>query len=385
MLIPILWRYLLEQYFKVLILCTLTFVAVLLTTRLEEIAHFAALGPQAWQIFAFIFYQIPYILPIALPIASLISATLLVQRLSKNYELTAFRASGLALRDLLAPILIGALCLSTFNFYLISEFATTSHLKSGILKNELRTINPLLMLTNKHLMNVKGFHFEILGTSRYAESATDVILAFPNKHYDRMNLFVAKKLHTTLPKFTANDITLISSMGAKNENEFDHLIVENIGEAQTTADDFLQMIQKKAMTWNYDHLQLSLLLLKLQEDKQALSQATGSSSPDKNIVKSLKQSINRSYSEILRRLSIAFAVFSFTLMGAAFGITISRNRSYRGLVSILSLATLYLLAYFTAKALDHLLIATALLYVIPHVIIVTASIWTLKRTSTGIE
>ena len=71
---PILWRYLLGNYLRILCLCFLSFIAVLLILRLDEIAHFATLGPEGQPLLRFIAYQIPYILPIALPISSLIAA-----------------------------------------------------------------------------------------------------------------------------------------------------------------------------------------------------------------------------------------------------------------------------------------------------------------------
>jgi lipopolysaccharide export system permease protein len=88
-MIPIIWRYLLAHYLKVLLFCTVAFIALLLTLRLEEIAHFATLGPQGIYILYFTFYQIPYILPIALPISALISSMILVGYLCKNNEMTA--------------------------------------------------------------------------------------------------------------------------------------------------------------------------------------------------------------------------------------------------------------------------------------------------------
>src|SRR6516225_5987237 len=121
MSLPILWRYLLHHYLKVSFFCVFSFVAVLLTTRLDEIAHFASLGPEGWYILRFTFYQIPYILPIAIPVSALISAILLIQRLSHSQELTAFRASGMSIMGVLSPILIAGMLLSLANFYVASE------------------------------------------------------------------------------------------------------------------------------------------------------------------------------------------------------------------------------------------------------------------------
>jgi lipopolysaccharide export system permease protein len=383
-MMPILWRYLLSQYLKVLFLCVVAFIAVLLTTRLDEIAQFIALGASSLYILWFIVYQVPYILPIALPISCLISAILLIQRLSQTHEITALRACGLSLRNILAPILIAAAFLSILNFYVISEMATTSHLTTNLLKNELRSINPLLLVRSKHLLRLQGLYFDTLGSSRAGESASDIVFAMPNKNNNRLNLMIAKTLQATPKTFSGHDITLISSMHSDDSgDDFDHLVLENIEHMTTSIKDFSQMVQKKSWKLNDDHLRMSLLLVRLQESKLALAHAqqTNASSGELQL---LHRSIARSYSEIMRRISVALAIFTFTLMGAAFGISISRNQNNRGLYFVIGLATLYLISFFAAKGIDRISIS-ALLYLLPHLIIISLSVWTLKRVTKGVE
>src|ERR1700722_4320174 len=143
---PLFWRYLLGQYIKVLILCTLSFIALLLTSRLEEIAHIATYGANFKLVFLFAAYQIPTILPIAISISALISSLLLFQRLSQTYELTAFRALGISLRSILCPLLLAGALLGVMNFYISSEIATATHLQTRKMAYALTSINPLLLL-----------------------------------------------------------------------------------------------------------------------------------------------------------------------------------------------------------------------------------------------
>lgn len=380
---PILWRYLLSQYVKVLFLCTVAFIAILLTMRLEEIAHFATLGPEGFYILMFTLHQIPYVLPIAIPVSCLISATLLIQSLSRSHELSALRASGFAFRDILTPILSAAVVLMLFSFFVVSELSTQSHLSNGVLKSELRSLNPLLLLHNKHLMQVKGFYFDTLGHSRMGESASDIVLAMPNKSNSRLNLLIAKDLKANAERFSGKDLTLVTSLHMDDRDRFDHLLLENIQQADTSIADFTETIQKKAWALNNDHLRMSLLLVRLDANKQDLLHAQQQSMPMSE-QKQIQRNINRGYSEMLRRFSIALATFTFTLMGAAFGVSVSRQRSHRGLGVVIALAALYLIAYFTAKGIDHLLLTAALLYLVPHLLIVILSIWTLRRAAQGV-
>lgn len=363
---PIVWRFLLGQYFKVLILCIVSFIAILLTTRLEEIARFAALGTQGSYVLWFTLHQIPYILPIAIPISALISAVILIQSLSTSHELTALRSCGMALRQILAPILLSAAFLAIVNFYIVSELATHSHLSASNLKNELRSVNPLLVLHNKHLLRLKGFYFDTLGASRMGESASKIVLATPNKHNSRIHLMLAENLQASPEMFTGTGVSLVTSLRSDNQDRFDNIMIENIKQANTTIQDFSQILQKKVWSVNNDHLSLPLLMVKLQKETE-------------------KANISRIYAEIIRRISIATAVFTFTLMGLAFGISISRHQSSKGLMWIISLAAIYLGAFFTAKGIEKNLVAASLLYLLPHAIIIGASTWMIRRISQGVE
>lgn len=378
----LLWRYLLFHYFKVLSFCCVAFIALLLTLRLEEIAHFATLGSQGLYIALFILYQIPYILPIALPISALISAMILTQKLSKNQELTALRAAGFSLTEILMPLLFGAFMLGMANFYVVSELATSSHLSTSLIKNELRCINPLLLVSNKHLMKHRGIYFDTFGPSRMGESACDIVIALPSKNHKRLNLLVADDVRLSPLHFDSQYVTLISSL-----NESDHpseLLIENIEKSSTTLEDFAQIIQKKVWTLNNDHLKLSLLLARLDEESVIMQQALLEEHPQSEI-KQIQRNKNRVYSEMIRRLSVALALVSFTLLGACAGIHIGRQPSRKGVIFVMIFSALYLSAYFSAKGIDHLLVTSALFYLAPHFLMIAVALWMLRRTAQGIE
>lgn len=366
---PILWRYLVSYFLKIVFACVLAFVTILLTMRLDEIAHFAALGAPLSSLLIFVFHQIPYILPIALPISCLIGSLILIQRLSNTHELTALRACGFSLLNILSPILLTAAFLALGNFWVASDLSTQSHLQTSLLKSELRSINPLLLLHNKHLMRLKGFYFEALGDAHVGESSSDVVLTIPNNDQQRLNLMLAKNLQAVPSLFTGKGVTLITGAASEQEDDFDHLVIENMHQSVTQVQDFSNFLQKKVLTINNDYLQMPLLILRIQEQK------------NQNQVKLL----NESLSEIAKRFSIGIAVFSFTLMGASFGINISRKRQRRPLFFAIILTLIYLVSFFLAKSFEYRLEVAAPLYLVPHIIIITASILYLSLTTKGIE
>jgi lipopolysaccharide export system permease protein len=376
---PIIWRYLLSQYLKVFVLCLISFVAILLTTRLDEIAHFATLGSEGLLIIWFTLHQIPYILPIAIPISSLISVIILVQRLSQTHELTAFRACGLSLREVLTPLLIAGFFVAAINFYVVSELATRSHLATGLTKIELRSINPLLLLHNKHMMRLKGIYSDTLGHSRVGEYAGDIVIAMPNKHNSSINLIVAKNLQADPTLFMGQNMTVLTPISHDSSIQKDPLMIENIREMKTSLKDFSQILQKKVWSLSNDHLRLALLRARLKDLHQW--QAT---EENPAALKQIHRNISRANAELVRRLSISLAAFTFTLMGAAFGISISRNRSKGGIFYVVGLAALYIVSFFSAKALEHQLLAASLLYMVPHLLIIGFSLLMLSRVSKGV-
>ena len=381
---PILWRYLLNNFFKVTFFCIISFVTILLTMRLDEIAHFAALGAPFIYILLFTIYQIPYLLPIAIPISSLIASLIIIQRLSSTHELTALRACGFSIRDILAPILFAAAFLFLFNFWIISEVATQSHLTTNTLKNEMRSINPLLLLNNKHLMRLKGIYFTALGASRIGESASDVILAIPNSHQQRLNLLVAQNLNTAPQVFMGQGVSLLTTLSSDEEEQFDHLLIENMEESTTLIKDFSQLLQKTSWNVHGDYLKMSSLRLYISEKMQDW-QLAYSEGKDPAMINQKRVQLHRSLSEIGRRLSLGFAAFSFTLMGAAFGINISRNKKNWGLYTAIFLTIFFLTTYFVAKGVDQNFPLAISLYLIPHLIIIITSLFILKRATKGIE
>lgn len=351
--------------------------------RFDDIAHFIALGAPFQSVLFFSLYQVPYIFPIALPLSCLIASFLFSQRLSNTHELTVLRASGFSIGHLLAPLLLAASFLSIGNFWITSEFATQCHCRTSGLKNEFRAINPLLLLHNKHLMRLKGFYFDILGVSHIGESATGAVLAIPNKQQQRLHLMIAQQLQASPSQFIGEGVTLLTGSPSEKEEEFDDLFIENMKQSITSIEDFSDLLQKKVWTINNDYLQLPLLLTRVQEQRHLLQKAKEEGKTGDEL-KSLRKELDRSLSEITKRSSIAFAVFSFTVMGSAFGMGIGRRKSPYRLYLAIVLTTLYLIAFFVAKGIDRFELATAL-YLFPHLLILLASFLILRRLARGIE
>lgn len=365
---PILWRYLVQNFLRSFLLCLGAFLAILLTSRLEEIAHFSSLGADLRLITLFTLFQIPYILPIAIPVSCLIASILLMQRLSSDQELTALRSSGFSLKKIIAPLLLLAAFISLFNFYTVSELATLSHLKANFLKNELRSVNPLLLFHNKPLMQMKGIYYDAKGGSKLGQSAKDVVIAIPDEKRHALNLVLAKEMSANEQDFSTKQLSILSPFKPASEEGLSELILETLQTASAPLENFSQLIQKKTYSIHNDTLNMGFLLLRLQEYKKEED----------------AKPIRQIYSEIARRITAGLSPFTFTLLGLSFGMSISRLKNKFFLAFPIGLAALYLTSFFAGKAFESKVILAYSLYLFPHLIIAFASIYKIKNISKGI-
>ncbi len=367
---PTVWRYLLRQYVKVLALAVTTFILVLFVSRAKQIAEFAAMGAGSNAIGLFAVYLIPYVLPYAIPFSCLLAAIILFQRLSTSHELTAMRACGMGLRQITGPILLAGAFIALLNFFVASELATHSHMLGRRMEAHLSSVNPLHLLHNTRLLKM-GDLFVDMRTTKTGEEAEDLTLVLYNRGSKRLNLFSVDHLSLNDDILSADNVNLLTTVPTKGDG-FDHLLVENQELTTMPSSSLTGLIRRVGLHLKHSHLRLRLLLTRIHQEEQQLA-----SRPE------LAVSIARGRSEIVRRASLGLSAFTFTLMGCAFGIHVSRRETRKGVIAVVALGALFIAAYSIAGGLGrHLPLATTL-YLLPHALIIPLCILTLKRVTKG--
>lgn len=364
---PILWRYLLRSYFQVFSLCVSGFIAVLLVTRFQDIARFAATGASIGYLLLFILYQIPFILPLAIPISCLIAALLLFQNLSRSHELTAMRAAGLGLTPLALPLILSAILLAFANFSLASELGPKCRAHSKSLAYAMTAANPLCLLSKDALIKLKDTYVD-LGSLKSGRTAKNLLMVQRNLSHERLGLILAKELSVEGDELIGKEVALISSMAPKlppgTPEGFDHLVIENQMLMRTKASEILQYL--RSADWNFGEDYLSLRLLRAKERLQpSLS--------------------SHAAQEIARRLTLGIAPFTFTLIGLGFGMEIGRRRKLKPILWAIGLAGFYLIAFISARSMKHSPLPSILCYLLPHLFIVLICIGALRKTAKGVE
>lgn len=363
---PLLWRYLFRSYFQVFFLCVFGFIAILLVTRFQEIARLAALNSNVGTLGLFTLFQIPYILPIAIPISGLISAILLTSRLSHTHELTALRASGISMKNLATPLLMGAFLLSVINFALVAEVTPRCrHLSHNLLKNA-ATVNPLFLMKKSKLLKLQDSYVD-MKMAHLGKEAHDIIFAVKNESNNRLSLMSAKKFTVDGSVLNGDRVAIISNLAEENPEEYDSLIIENQRTMSTSANAFASMIQKKSPPLAMEHLPMKTLL-KIFSEKEAK-----------------RKRINQATFELCRRIFFPSITFAFTFLGFSLGMQIGRGRKKRGFYLAIFLSALTFICSIGAKSFYLTPYKVILLYALPFPFLFFISFWFQKRISGGIE
>ncbi len=105
-------RYLLQDYFVIFAMTLLIFTFVMCLGAIVRAVDLAARGISGGLIFKVFLYNIPYMLIFSIPISALVGALLLSGRLSFDGEITAMRASGVSLWQIVSPLLLVSVVLS---------------------------------------------------------------------------------------------------------------------------------------------------------------------------------------------------------------------------------------------------------------------------------
>ncbi|CAM0117037.1 LptF/LptG family permease [Rhabdochlamydiaceae symbiont of Dictyostelium giganteum] len=360
---PILWRFLLKNYFQAFCLSLVSFIAAVFVMRFKDIAEFAAMSSDPWSITLFGLYQLPYILPLIIPIASVIAATLLFQKLSDYHELHALRACGFSLRQLLAPILLGASFLSLVSFIVVGEIGPRSRLWSKQLTYHVTSSNPFAILNKMTETKLSNAYMDV-GLMRGGKEGKDVLFVFTHPSSKRLSVMTAKKLQLSKDQLIGERISIISSAPSSKVEGFDHLVIENEAKMTTKANALSHLFQDQEWSHKPEYLPLKTLLIgiSLEEDHPWTNPYT---------------------LELVRRCALALTPVAFSLLGAAFGMQVGRVPSQKGLMWTILLVIFNLSAFTSAKNLKNMPLATWLCYVIPLSLLVVFSLRSLTRISQG--
>ena len=119
-------------------------------------------GVTLWDIFKLVILTIPSIIGFLLPVAALAAVLLVFGSLAQNNEITAMKANGINLFQLLVPIIGVSFLLSFFSLFLIDQIQPRSEYESRQLVRQLVVKNPAAYLeAGRMITDFQGYRIWI--------------------------------------------------------------------------------------------------------------------------------------------------------------------------------------------------------------------------------
>ncbi len=306
-------------------LAVLTFI--MLAAGLVAGAALLAKGLPLSLFLKFVGYGMPKAMGLAMPMSMLVSTILVFGRLSADNEITAMRAGGVSIWQIVSPCLFFSIVVSSICLWLQLEVIPQSNYMVRQIKQSSEAINPRLMLEpGRPIMLFDGL---IIYLDDIRETGEDT-----NELFD-VHIYQLDDKGRTTKEFVATKGTLV------HESEQKQFIL--------TLHDANITVRSGQRLERTDRLKGSSTFPLAYGDSFAserLAKRRKSLGKDDMFAKiKLFQENGKEtmplYVELHKRLALALCPFAFLLLGIPFGIRTSRTETSVGLVVSIMLALLF--------------------------------------------
>jgi len=144
--VRVLNRYILHAYLVIFIITLLVFTFVMCVGAVVKVIDLIARGVSPLIILQAFTYNIPYIMTFSIPMSAMTTVLLLFGRLSLDGEITAMRASGLSMWQIISPIIMTSIILSGICIYLNANVAPDAHFARRTALTNLGIEDPISLL-----------------------------------------------------------------------------------------------------------------------------------------------------------------------------------------------------------------------------------------------
>jgi len=326
---------------KSLLVTTLLAVAILtfvmVSANLLQAFELLARGVSPAVLGSFILYMLPFALQFSIPLAVLCSAVLVFSRMSADHEITAMRASGVSLWQIISPALLLAVAFSAFCFYLQVRLAPECRYRAWLLRRVENIANPLALIEPGRYIAFPG-HVLYAGR-RAGERIEDVQLYILDEHGKVIRDISAaagtmalaedgEGIRLSLFEVTMGQIDRGAVGGDENVR---HTVAGRITRVMPLgAGQDRRPLERRAKHMSMRQI-LSTIYIYNKRDEP-----TGPL-----------------YLELHKRMSLAFSPIGFLLMGIPFGIRTRRSETSVGLVISLALAAVFYVFLSLADSLEN--------------------------------
>jgi lipopolysaccharide export system permease protein len=371
----ILHRYVLRQALVTLLVTLAVFTFVLLMGQLlKELSKMMVnqrIGPGA--AIMFVMLILPYVLSFSLPMAMLATSLLVFGRLSADNEITAMRASGIGLGQVIAPVILLATAMTAVCL-LINAFVAPA------CKTRMRTFfldqamdNPMAMLAEGvEIREFPGYLVYVGRRNIQAGTLENIVIYTLDDRGAAISKVTADRARVTIDAFSQKL----------------RLDLENVrGDMRDPKDPTnISKIRPGIRAQRYPmELDLSQVMSKLKQEKKRMSDC--SITEVNELIKTYRKRGKypaEETIEIHKRLSLATACLAFTFVGIPLGIKTNRRETSIGMALSLGLAMVYYMVLILASALkEHPNFYPEAMLWVPNLTFQLIGLWLIRKVSRG--
>lgn len=298
--------------------------------RLIKIFEYISSGVPVGNTLSFLLYVMPVVFSLTIPWASLVSVMLVFGRLSADNEITAMRASGISILQIIAPIIVFAFLLSCFCFYLQMEIAPKYMGRARDLVKRVLVDQPMAIFQPG--IPVKYGDLNIYIGSKEGNIIRDIQVYRMGKEGRWEQDVTAQKGHVEVDrekqelKIILEKATITSLEGKKD-------VVTTTGRELVISIDYGETFTKERLVKHGKFLTTKELLARISMNKKQNLSTT-----------SLEVEFNN-------RIALALSPIAFLLLGMPLAIRTSRRETSIGLFLSVLLAGIYFGMVLLAKVL----------------------------------
>lgn len=326
------------------------------------------------QVFTF---EIPFIMTFAIPMSVLTTTLLQFGRLSIDGEITAMRACGLNIRQIITPILFLSVVLTTLCVYMNWELGPRGHFARRKALVDLKQVDPVKLLEEGRF--VKDFPgLEIFIGNKNGEEIKDVVVR-ELKGGVRIRSIRAKE--GTI-KFDAEALAMNIELRRAYITQYDVESPQDLTKARdfpvekyTKRRSYDEIMSKRNIRKKHKDQSFRELMQSIKEVETVYPELYEEREFKKLVVKRTEAMVEAS-----KRIGLSISCFAFTLLGIPLGMKSKRKESSIGIgISLLIVLCFYLFIIIAEALTHHTELFPELIIWIPIVVSQVAAYFMLKR------
>lgn len=345
---------------------------VMVAGHLVQVLFFTAKGISPALVFKYLMYMTPDILTYILPIAMLCATILVFSRMSADNEVTAMKANGISLWQIVSPAIVLSILFSAFCLYLHAYVRPVWNYKAFMIQRTVGLANPAVLLeTGRHIEIpvsrdrtylfyagdrrgdvLQNIHLQVLNRRGQAEQAlsakTGSIVSNPEQYSSTLHL---------------EGVAITQLPGADPDAA---AVFRVRGESMDFPIDYGEEIQRQPLLLRTKYLTMAGLIsrIALFEGRKG----TDEDSPEEYRI------------EIHKRLALALSPLAFVFLAIPFGIQSRRSElSLNIIIAFLLAGSFYIFLVFADALREHRVVPPELVIWAPALLYQIGGLWMLRK------